>query len=181
DKCRMTKPSSCGRSSLVILHSSFLRHWWGIGGAFVIFCVASARPSIRADEWPQFRGPNSVQAAPADLPDKFGPTENVRWKAELPGRGLSAPAITGNTIFLTANSGMRQTRLHVLAFAADTGRKLWERQFWATGQTLCHPQTCMAAPTPVTDGKFVYALFATCDLVCLDLDGNVVWLRSLSG
>src|SRR5439155_12133437 len=82
DKCRMTKPSSCGRSSLVILHSSFLRHWWGIGGAFVIFCVASARPSIRADEWPQFRGPNSVQTAPADLPDKFGPTENVRWKAE---------------------------------------------------------------------------------------------------
>src|SRR5262245_47311876 len=23
-------------SSFVILHSSFLRHWWGIGGAFVI-------------------------------------------------------------------------------------------------------------------------------------------------
>jgi outer membrane protein assembly factor BamB len=157
-----------------------------LGGAVLVFLssVSSVPPWCnpgRADEWPQFRGPNSAQTAAVDLPEKFGPDENVRWKVDLPGRGLSAPAVTGNTIFLTANSGMRQTRLHVLAFAADTGRKLWERQFWATGQTLCHPQTCMAAPTPVTDGNFVYALFGTCDLVCLDLDGNVVWLRSLSG
>src|SRR5438128_8735495 len=26
-------------SAFVILHSSFLRHWWGIGGAFVILSV----------------------------------------------------------------------------------------------------------------------------------------------
>ena len=62
---------------------------------------------VRADDWPQFRGPNSAQTAAADLPEKFGPDENVRWKVDLPGRGLSAPAITGNTIFVTANSGMR--------------------------------------------------------------------------
>ena len=34
-------------------------------------------------------------------------------------------------------------------------------------------------PTPATDGKHVYALFATCDLVCLDTDGNLAWYRSL--
>jgi outer membrane protein assembly factor BamB len=39
----------------------------------------------------------------------------------------------------------------------------------------------MAAPTPAADGERVVALFATNDLVCLDRDGNVLWLRSLYG
>jgi outer membrane protein assembly factor BamB len=39
----------------------------------------------------------------------------------------------------------------------------------------------MAAPTPVTDGKNVYALFATADLVAFDADGNLLWYRSLVG
>jgi hypothetical protein len=71
--------------------------------------------------------------------------------------------------------------MHVLAFDAATGRHLWERQFWATGSTNCHPKTCMAAPTPVTDGERVFALFATGDLACLDRDGRLLWYRSLVG
>jgi outer membrane protein assembly factor BamB len=39
----------------------------------------------------------------------------------------------------------------------------------------------MAAPTPLTDGTHVYALFATGDLVCYDRDGNLAWYRSLVG
>ena len=39
----------------------------------------------------------------------------------------------------------------------------------------------MAAPTPITDGERVYALFATGDLVCYDRDGDLVWYRSLVG
>jgi outer membrane protein assembly factor BamB len=85
----------------------------------------------------------------------------------------------GDRVLLTASSGRRQDRLHVLALDAHTGRQLWRRHFWATGPTDSHPKTCMAAPTPVSDGRRVVALFATGDLVCLDLDGNVQWLRSL--
>jgi outer membrane protein assembly factor BamB len=69
--------------------------------------------------------------------------------------------------------------LHVLAFDTKDGKKLWERSFWATGPALSHPKSCMAAPTPVTDGRLVLALFATNDLVCLDVDGAVRWIRSL--
>jgi len=39
----------------------------------------------------------------------------------------------------------------------------------------------MASPTPVTDGKAVYALFATGDLAAIDRDGNLLWYRSLVG
>jgi outer membrane protein assembly factor BamB len=98
---------------------------------------------------------------------------------ELPGRGLSSPIVVGNQVFVTASSGHKQNRLQVLAFEASTGKQQWARSFWATGPTTCHPKTCMAAPTPVSDGKYVVALFATNDLVCLDKDGNVRWIRSL--
>lgn len=84
-------------------------------------------------------------------------------------------------MFVTACTGVLQDRLHVLCFDLATGKQLWERQVTATGTTLCHPKTCMAAPTPVTDGKRVFALFATGDLVALDRDGVMLWLRSLVG
>ncbi len=36
-----------------------------------------------------------------------------------------------------------------------------------------------AANSPASDGKFVFALYSSCDLVALDLDGNVQWIRGL--
>jgi outer membrane protein assembly factor BamB len=133
-----------------------------------------------AADWRQFRGSDSTGIADnATLPKSFAKDQNVAWAANLPGRGVSSPIVVGDRIFLTASSGPKQNRLHVLAFDASTGKQLWLRSFWATGPTTCHPKTCMAAPSPVCNGKHIIALFATNDLVCLDKDGNMRWLRSL--
>ena len=110
---------------------------------------------------------------------KWSTTENVRWKAELPGRGVSSPVIAGGRIYVTAASTYRDRRLHILCFDASSGKQLWERQLAATGSTQCHPKTSMAAPTPVTDGKHVYALFATGDLAAFNRDGDLLWYRAL--
>src|SRR5258708_17987812 len=131
-----------------------------------------------AAEWTGFRGPGAVSEEKG-LPVKWSKTEGLRYKVELPGRGLSNPIISKGRIFLTACSGYREKRLHVLCFDEATGKKLWERQFTATGNTACHPTTNMAAPTPVTDGKTVFALFGTGDVAALDLDGGLLWYRSL--
>jgi outer membrane protein assembly factor BamB len=136
---------------------------------------------VPAADWTQFRGPGgSGVSEEKDLPTHWSKTENIRWKVDLPGRGLSSPVIAGDRVYLTACTEYLQKRLHILCFDTATGKKLWERQFWASGDTGCHPKTNMAAPTPVTDGQRVYALFATCDLVCLDKDGNLQWLRALT-
>jgi outer membrane protein assembly factor BamB len=37
----------------------------------------------------------------------------------------------------------------------------------------------MASPSPVTDGKSVFALFGTSDLAAFDFDGNELWHRNL--
>ena len=56
----------------------------------------------------------------------------------------------------------------------------WERQFWATGRTMCHPTSSVAANTPSSDGKRIYAFFSSNDLACLDLAGNLLWYRGLT-
>ena len=131
-------------------------------------------------DWPLFRGPlgNGV-ATDASVPAKFD-ARSILWAADLPGRGLSSPIIIGDRVFVTASSGPKQDRLHVICFSASDGRKLWERQFWATGRTMCHDKTCVAAPTPASDGQRIFAIFSSNDLVCLDLDGNLLWLRGLT-
>lgn len=135
-----------------------------------------------AADWPQFRGPGGrAVSEDASVPSKWSADENIRWKTELPGRGVSGPILSGGRIFLTASSGYRDRRLHVLCLDAATGKKLWERQLASTGSTMCHPKTCMAGPTPCTDGRAVYALFATGDLAAFDSDGNLLWYRSLEG
>jgi len=130
-------------------------------------------------DWRQFRGPDSSGVAAEEPAGMFDPARAVAWKIDLPGRGLSGPIVVGDRVFVTASSGDRQDRLHVLAFAADTGKKLWQRTVWATGPTSSHPKTCMAAPTPASDGRHIVALFGSNDLLCLNLDGDLLWMRSL--
>src|SRR6185369_3044945 len=134
-----------------------------------------------AGDWRQFRGPqgSGVSDEP-NLPSQLGAQKSIAWKIALPGRGISSPIIVGDRIFVTCSSGAQQDRLHVICFNAGDGSKRWERQFWATGRTTCHEKTSVAASTPASDGERVYVLFSCNDLVCLDLEGNLIWLRGLT-
>jgi outer membrane protein assembly factor BamB len=153
-----------------------------LGGVFCTVSFLLLAAPAHAGDWTQFRGPNGTATSlETGLPIRWSRTENIRWKVELPGRGLSCPVIASGRVYVTACTGYQQRRLHVLCFDATNGARLWERQLWATGSTMCNSKTCMAAPTPVTDGERVYALFATGDLACLEKDGDLLWYRSLVG
>jgi outer membrane protein assembly factor BamB len=135
-----------------------------------------------AENWPGWRGPARDGVSPEKgLPARWSATENVRWKAELPGAGVSAPVVWGERVFVTASDGRLGDRLHLLCFHRDTGKPLWDARFFgsATSEGQFAPGG-MAVPTPATDGERVYALFGTGDLVCVDADGRPVWLRSLA-
>jgi outer membrane protein assembly factor BamB len=141
-------------------------------GLLVTTCCAGA-------DWTQFRGADSSGVAADDkLPTAIG--EHIAWSAELPGRGLSGPIVVGDRLFLTASSGYKDDRLHLLCFDVKTGKKSWERQFWATGRTMCHPKMCNATPTSASDGKRFFAFFSSNDVVCVDLDGNLQWMRGMT-
>lgn len=142
--------------------------------AILTFSAATA-----SADWLQFRGPDASGRGTGQAPTALAPTDIV-WTADLPGRGLSSPLIAGNKVFLTAASGPDQETLHVLCFDNTSGKTLWERRFQATGRTMCHEKTNVAAPTPASDGTRLFALFSSNDCFCLDFDGNLLWLRSFT-
>lgn len=56
-----------------------------------------------AQEWAQFRGPGAagVVADNPDLPERWSTTDNVAWRAPLPGLGWSSPTVAGGLVFFT--------------------------------------------------------------------------------
>ena len=136
--------------------------------------------TLEARDWPMFRGPGGRSVGGEEqLPQEWSVEDgtNIAWAADLPGRGVSGPIVVGGKVFVTASSGPNRDRLHVLAFDSASGKQLWHRQFWATGKSFCHETSANAAPTPASDGERIFAYFSSNDLIALDLDGNVEWIR----
>ena len=136
------------------------------------------RHSSFSSDWLQFRGPNGAGVSTeAKAP---GPHLKVAWSVSLPGRGLSSPIVVGDKVFVTCASGPEQQSLHMFCFDAKTGKTVWERVMHATGRTMTQSKTCVAAPSPCSDGKLVFAQYSSNDLFAFDLEGNLQWLRGLT-
>ncbi|MFM8413115.1 MAG: PQQ-binding-like beta-propeller repeat protein [Planctomycetota bacterium] len=149
--------------------------------AFAAGLASLVMPGARAADWPEFRGPGGRGVAAGErIRTSWSETEGIAWKAELPGKSASSPIVVGDLVVTTASSGARQDRLHVIALDRATGSRRWERTLWATGRTLCHPTSAVAAGTPASDGQRIVALFSSCDLFCLDLAGRLLWQRNLA-
>lgn len=134
--------------------------------------------------WPGFRGPEGIGIAyHTDVPTEWDGAsgQNIVWKTPIPLPGYNSPIIWGKKIFLSG--GDRENQV-VYCLDADTGRILWEaaaNDVPGTPEERPRPteDTGFAAPTMTTDGQRVFALFATGDAVCLDLEGNRIWARNL--
>ena len=60
----------------------------------------------RAEDWPQWRGPDGTGiTSERDLPEYWGVTDNVAWKAPIRGLGVSSPVVWGDLIFVTSQVG----------------------------------------------------------------------------
>lgn len=134
--------------------------------------------------WPGFRGPegNGV-AVDADYPTDWDGSsgENILWKTPISHPGYNSPIIWGKKIFL---SGADRNTQVVYCFDADSGDLLWQTELNdIPGSPERRPavgdDTGYAAPTMTTDGERVFALFATGDIACLDLEGKRIWAKNL--
>ena len=155
-----------------------------------------------AQNWPQFRGADSRGVLDgASLPDTWSATENVAWKADIPGRGWSSPVLWGDTVFLTSvvSQGELEAPKKGLYFGGDrpdapdvlhqwkiyaldlnTGALRWEKQVHeGKPGTPRHLKNSYASETPVTDGERLYVYFGNLGLYCLDFEGNMVWERAM--
>jgi outer membrane protein assembly factor BamB len=158
--------------------------------------------------WPGWRGGDgSGVSSESSLPDTWSPTARVAWKAPIPGRAHSSPIVWGDRLFLTtaiegaeipnhtplkhviegsewrspdATGGNRRHTFQVIAVDAKAGGVLWTRtSYEGPVYDDRHARGSYAAPTPVTDGRRVYAYFGTEGLYAYAFDGTLVWSRQL--
>jgi len=134
--------------------------------------------------YPFFRGAdgNGVAAqknTPTDWNGAGG--KNVVWKVKVPKAGFSSPIIWGNQLFVTGADA--QARM-VYCYDKNSGKLLWEAaadniQGSPSGMPKVTADTGLAAPTMATDGRAVFAIFATGDVIALDMSGKRLWARNL--
>src|SRR5262245_10304438 len=59
-----------------------------------VFVVLGSIVSVKAENWPQFRGPTGQgHYAGKSLPSEWSATKNVVWKQRIPGNGWSSPVV----------------------------------------------------------------------------------------
>ncbi|MEM7478296.1 MAG: PQQ-binding-like beta-propeller repeat protein [Planctomycetota bacterium] len=150
----------------------------------VSFGLALFASAAQAD-WPGFLGPagNPVSASsvPLDFQVKTEDTEakNIAWRIPLAGRAVCGPIVVDGKVITTSSSAMEERWMDVTAVDAENGEVVWRRSTKCTGRPFCHPTSANAAPTPCTDGEYIYVFFSSNDVVCYDLDGNLQWFKSL--
>ena len=135
------------------------------------------------ENWPAFRGFDGsgyreASAIPAAWNVQNG--QGVRWKTEVPLPGMSSPVRWTNALFLTGASAQSNV---VYRFDADSGKLVWATTLRLSGGKMPEPKvmddTGQAAPTPVTDGRRIYAIFANAGVAALDFSGKQIWCRNL--
>lgn len=107
--------------------------------------------------------------------------ENIRWKVKIPEKGYSSPVIWGNKLFVT---GANAKERWVYCYHTDNGKLLWQQQANNIPGSPANPpkttdDTGLAAPSVVTDGKQVVAIFGTGDLIAFNMDGQRLWAKNL--
>ncbi len=133
-----------------------------------------------AKNWANFRGPGAAGIATADrapLSWDGASGKGLRWKTEVPKPGYSSPVIWGQRLFLT---GADEKSRELYCFDTEKGKLLWQKPVGATGTVpTVHRDTGFAASSAATNGRHVFAIFATGDLAAFDMDGKPLWSQNL--
>ncbi|GIT31152.1 MAG: hypothetical protein Ct9H300mP1_31980 [Planctomycetaceae bacterium] len=168
-------------------NTNMKRSWNGMVGQALVLAstiVAVTGEESCAENWPGWRGPdrNGV-SRDTGVPLNWSADSNIAWKTPLPGSGISNPIIFDDRVFVTASDGKNLANLHVICLSRDSGQIHWHQRLWGTAPTRYHGnKSSMASPSPVTDGRHVWAFFGTGDVFCFESDsGQLIWHRSLAG
>jgi outer membrane protein assembly factor BamB len=133
--------------------------------------------------FPRFRGwDGSGNAtwtnAPLSWDAKTG--AGIAWQIPVPAPGHGSPVVWGNRLFLTGGTAARR---EVFSYNTENGQLLWSRAVESPSGTSAKADifedTGYAAPTPATDGRFVFAIFGNGDLAAILFDGTLAWSKSL--
>lgn len=162
-------------------------------------------PTLKLQNWHQWRGPLACGVAPAaNPPTNWDENTNVKWKVKLPGKSTATPIVWGDQIFLiTAIKTDREVELPrppddapknpfniqrpknlhqfvVMCVDRRTGQTQWQHMAKEeVPHEGHHNDASFASSSPMTDGKHLYVNFGSRGVYCYDLAGNQTWSRDL--
>jgi len=134
--------------------------------------------------YPSFRGPFGLGISRhTNIPvDWDGPSgKNIVWKVEVPMQGYNSPVIWDDHLYFT---GADQNIQVVYCYNRHSGQQIWQHpvsDIQRPSGNLPKPtdDTGFAAPTVATDGRYIAAIFASGDVVCLNREGSRQWGKNL--
>lgn len=143
-----------------------------------------APPKFAESDWPWWRGidRNGITKDDAEYPTTWSNTENVVWKARVPGHGLSSPIVVGDRVILTTADSGSQVQ-SVLCYDRSTGDLKW-RQDVHQGNLgdKGHSHNTYASATAACDGERVFAVFRNNGMIvvtALSVDGKQLWQKEV--
>src|SRR5262245_41691422 len=96
-------------------------------GSLVAAGGVSLLEGAGVSNWPQFRGlSGGVIPDDPQLPEHWSRTENIAWKADVPGQGWGSPIVWGDYVFVTSVSRLDKDEPPTASpgvFAANLERK----------------------------------------------------------
>ena len=147
---------------------------------FLLFVVSA----VAAEQnWPEFRGPAGDGHAreAAGVPLTWSETENVKWKTEVPHKGISTPVVFENKVWVTTATEDGHD-FFVLRLEADSGKVTLNEKIFHSEQPESlgngASMNSYATPSAVAEPGRVYVHYGSFGTACLDsATGKVLWKR----
>ena len=125
--------------------------------------------------WPSWRGPGSAGSVTTGAyASGWGDGKNILWKTPLPGKGCSTPVVWGESIFITVPI---EGEDGIMAFDWK-GKVRWQSRM-GKSRGGKHRNGSGANPSPITDGKYIFAYYRSGNFAGLDIGGKVLWKTNL--
>ena len=146
----------------------------------LVLCAVLSN-SVRAEDWPSWRGPHrddisSETGLLKQWPD--GGPEKL-WTSKDAGLGYSGVATSNGVLFtMGADGSTAESHEFVIALKADTGEKIWQTN---VGNYLDNGWGGGPRSTPTISGELLVAISGKGNVVCLSVkDGVEKWRTSLT-
>jgi outer membrane protein assembly factor BamB len=142
----------------------------------LLAATVTLAPAARADDWPQWRGPDRTEISREKGLLKSWPSGGPKllWTYSEAGNGYSGPAVVGDRLYIMGTEGDSDV---VLALDTKNGKKLWSTRFAPVYE---HDRGNGSRGTPTVDGDVLYGLGGQGELVCLAVaDGSKRWSVNL--
>jgi len=143
--------------------------------ALTLTLTATLSTSLRAENWPHWRGPEYTGSSKEkNLPAEWT-KESAVWVTPMPGYSGATPAIWGDYIFVSSPDP--EKNLNLICLNAKDGKVRWQQKVSEGDREK--GRNNMTAPSPVTDGKIVVIMYGTGDLAAYDFSGKQLWTRNI--